>query len=96
MKKIFIAAAFVAFCSVGSALAQAPATQSNQTKPAAASTSETKKDSHGTGAACCSKKSAAKSCGSEAKAAGKSSCCQKGGHTDAKAEGTTEENVKKN
>lgn len=83
MKKFLVAAAFMAFCSAGSALAQAPAnTQSIQTTK-----TETKKDSHG-GGSCCSKKStaaSAKSCGSESKAAGKSSCCQKG-HTDAKVE----------
>lgn len=44
------------------------------------------------GASSCSKEkeSAAKSCDKSAKAAGKSSCCQKGGHVDAKADAPQE------
>ncbi len=77
-------------CSFSSALAQTAV----QTEKAAVATdvqqSEIAKEKPAAKAAsCCSKKSKdAKACSDkEAKsAAGKSSCCQKGGHTDAKAE----------
>lgn len=90
MKKIILAVAFVAICSVGSAVAQAPVT-TTKAKPASEQ-AEPKKESKP--ASCCSAKgaSSAKACSHEEKAAGKSSCCQKG-HTDAKVE-TTEDKKK--
>ncbi|MBL7924394.1 MAG: hypothetical protein JNL88_09355 [Bacteroidia bacterium] len=93
MKKIFLAAAFVTLCSVGSAIAQ---TGVNSEKAAVTTDVQQKETAKPAAkASCCSKKSTAdaKSCSSkEEKAAGKSSCCQKGGHghADAKAEGTEE------
>ncbi|MBL0097382.1 MAG: hypothetical protein IPP46_13550 [Bacteroidetes bacterium] len=92
MKKIFIAAAFMAFCSAGSVLAQAPATSTSTSisvEKADETQADTKKETKA--ASCCSKKSAAKSsCADAGKTTKKSSCCQKAGHTDAKAEGTEE------
>lgn len=100
MKKFLIAAAFVTFCSVGSVFAQSAV---RVEKAEAISTDqqvqkETAKPAAKAGSCCSSKKGAdAKSCSSakDEKAAGKSSCCQKGGHNhghaDAKTEGTSEE-----
>jgi hypothetical protein len=91
MKKFLLAAAFVTVCSFSSALAQTAV----QTEKAAVATDVQQSDAAKEKAAakpaasCCSKKSKdAKACSDkEAKsAAGKSSCCQKGGHADAKAE----------
>ncbi|MBK9638141.1 MAG: hypothetical protein IPO63_10115 [Bacteroidetes bacterium] len=93
MKKFLLAAAFVTVCSFSSALAQTAV----QSEKAAVATdvqqSEIAKEKPAAkpAASCCSKKSKdAKACSDKEKgeksAAGKSSCCQKGGHTDAKAE----------
>jgi len=87
MKKILVAAAFVTFCSLSTAIAQTAV----QTEKAAVATDvqqpEVKKEKKA--ASCCSsKKSAdAKACADkgEKTAAGKSSCCQKG-HNEAKVE----------
>lgn len=97
MKKIIVAAAFLALCSAGSAFAQTPAAMSVENVAAPApqqEVKETKKETSGK-SCCSSKKSAdAKSCGSkDAKAAGKSSCCTKG-QSEAKAEGREEHNHK--
>ncbi len=88
MKKILLLASFVVFCSLGSAMAQAPAATSVHTEKGEAAPTDAKKETKA--ASCCSKKSAAKSCSSESKSAGKSSCCQKAHHTDAKVEGAEE------
>ena len=101
MKKFLLAAAFVTVCSFSSALAQTAV----QTEKAAVATdvqqSEVSKEKSSAkpAASCCSKKSKdAKACSdkekSEKSAAGKSSCCQKGGHTDAKAEDKSDANHK--
>ncbi len=102
MKKIILLGAFMTLCSVASTFAQSSATRTEGmviTEPVpAAEVKEVAKPAKA--ASCCSKKSSASSCssakaetakscsGSEAKAAGKSSCCQKGGHghADAKVE----------
>lgn len=90
MKKILIAAAFLAFCTAGSVSAQAPVSGSSTSVSVekADGQADTKKEPKA--ASCCSKKSAKASCSDEGKSAKKSSCCQKAGHTDAKVEGTEE------
>ncbi|MFN0187309.1 MAG: hypothetical protein ACKVQV_01260 [Bacteroidia bacterium] len=95
MKKFLLAAAFVTVCSFSSALAQTAVQTEKATIVNDAPQSEVAKEKSAAkpAASCCSKKSKdAKACSDkEAKsAAGKSSCCQKGGHTDAKAEEKTD------
>lgn len=97
MKKFLLAAAFVTVCSFSSALAQTAVQTSTQIEKAtivndAVQTEAKEKTAPKAAAAsCCSKKSKdAKACSDKEKGekstAGKSSCCQKGGHTDAKVE----------
>lgn len=93
MKKFLLAAAFVTVCSFSSALAQTAVQTEKASIVNDAPQSELAKEKSAAkpAASCCSKKSKdAKACSDKEKgeksAAGKSSCCQKGGHTDAKAE----------
>lgn len=110
MKKLILLGAFITVCSVTSTFAQSSATRTDGaviTEPVpAAEMKETVKPAKA--ASCCSKKSSASSCssakaeavkscsGGEAKAAGKSSCCQKGGHGHADAKVEESSGVKQN
>lgn len=93
MKKFLLAAAFVTVCSFSSALAQTAVQTEKASIVNDAPQSELAKEKSAAkpAASCCSKKSKdAKACSDKEKgeksAAGKSSCCQKGGHTDAKVD----------
>lgn len=101
MKKIILVGAFLTLCLAGSTYAQSSVSHSVSAEAAQPAADVEVKDTPKASKAssCCSKKSTASSCssakaeakscsGAEAKVAGKSSCCQKGGHghADAKIE----------
>lgn len=110
MKKFILLGAFMTICSVSSTFAQGTAARTEGiviTEPApAVQVQEIAKPAKA--ASCCSKKASASSCssakaetskscsGGEAKAAGKSSCCQKGGHGHADAKVEEKSDAKQN
>lgn len=82
MKKLFVIATLIAFCSAGVATAQS-ADKVSQQAPAKTTQKDEKKD----GKSCCKKGGDAKACSSKDEKAGAAkSCCKGGSHDHAKSE----------